>query len=653
MSSFQFLSAGAFWWLLILPVIIILYFLKLKREQQKFSSTMLWRKTIEDMRVNSPFQRLKNNLLLFLQCLLLVLLIFALSRPFLSQEWTPGKHIVLLIDNSASMQAKDGPEGKTRLAIAQNMAEAIIADLNEDDQAMIVSLADPVVVLSPFTRSKNNLRQAIGQIPPSHSKIQLSEGIIIADNLTKNRPNSKIVVFTDGAISGLDRLLQNYYTSHAAASPVVPDFVIIGSQSDNVAILAFEIDQHAQGFARIQNLGEHEISGLLQLRLNDELLSQANRLLELKPGDVQNIVWQNLPIQEGKAELHFIVTKGEDYLEQDNHAYCYVAPIAPPKIAVISSNVYLRKMMQALSLEHEILNLEDFFKLAPQRHYDLAIIEGISPTIPLPPGNYLFFHAVPSAVPNLEWQQYIQSKEGENLKIIDQNDVHPIMRFVDMRRISLTKAMNVKWPTSTTILLEIENHAIITTFQDESHRYVVVAFDLWQSNWPLQISYPIFVQNTIRWFQDQNASSWNQLVSKPLYMRFRPPYPIVNIISPSEKNSQIALSSHGLGSFANTLETGFYKMEAKAGDQLQTSWFAVNLFSAEESTIMPAKNIQLGKRDVAQTKPLLFNREIWKYLILIALMMLMIEWQWYHRRSFSWGFLWPKKTIQTETVWRR
>src|SRR4051812_31667894 len=90
---------------LAIPALLVLYFLKLRRREIPISSTLLWRKAIQDLQVNSPFQKLRRNLLLLLQILLLLLLALALSRPVANYTKAAGSMNVILIDRSASMSA--------------------------------------------------------------------------------------------------------------------------------------------------------------------------------------------------------------------------------------------------------------------------------------------------------------------------------------------------------------------------------------------------------------------------------------------------------------------------------------------------------------------------------------------------------------------
>src|SRR5256714_12278961 len=107
------------------PTLLVLYFLKLRRRELPVSSTILWRKAIQDLQVNAPFQRLRRNLLLFLQLLLLLLLALALSRPVSNYTPGAGKTSVILIDRSASMAARD-VNGKSRLDEAKRRAKDLV-----------------------------------------------------------------------------------------------------------------------------------------------------------------------------------------------------------------------------------------------------------------------------------------------------------------------------------------------------------------------------------------------------------------------------------------------------------------------------------------------------------------------------------------------
>src|SRR5437588_8217622 len=146
-----------------IPALLILYFLKLRRREMAVSSTLLWRKAIQDLQVNAPFQRLRRNLLLLLQLLLLALLCLALSRPV--ANFTPGaaKLTVILLDRSASMSAIEDFDGNkhSRLDEAKRQAKTLVDSMTRKDSAMVIAFDDSAEVIQPLTTDASALRTAI------------------------------------------------------------------------------------------------------------------------------------------------------------------------------------------------------------------------------------------------------------------------------------------------------------------------------------------------------------------------------------------------------------------------------------------------------------------------------------------------------------
>src|SRR5207249_8011906 len=124
-----------------LPIsIIALYFLKLKRQPLEVPSTYLWSKAIEDLHVNSLWQRLRQSLLLFLQLLLIAIIVLTLLRPGWSGTKLEGKRFVLLIDTSASMGATD--ISPSRLDQAKRQAIDFIQEMEAGAVAMVISFSN-------------------------------------------------------------------------------------------------------------------------------------------------------------------------------------------------------------------------------------------------------------------------------------------------------------------------------------------------------------------------------------------------------------------------------------------------------------------------------------------------------------------------------
>ena len=146
----------------VVPLLLLLYFLKLKRRERIVSSTLLWKRAVQDLQVNAPFQRLRRNILLLLQLLMLLALILALAGPILSLTSGRARRYVLLIDRSASMSATDVQP--SRLDEAKRQAGVFVESLRGEsffslhgarDETMVIAFDSHAKVMCNFTSDKH------------------------------------------------------------------------------------------------------------------------------------------------------------------------------------------------------------------------------------------------------------------------------------------------------------------------------------------------------------------------------------------------------------------------------------------------------------------------------------------------------------------
>ncbi|MFI4882183.1 MAG: VWA domain-containing protein, partial [Phycisphaerales bacterium JB064] len=169
------------------PSLVLLYFLKLRRQDVEISSTLLWKKAVQDLQANAPFQKLRKNILLLLQLLALAAILIALGQPQMEGERVASGRHAIVIDRGASMQTLDGvdedgnpvsrlDEAKRRaLAFVETMREPGVFGVSEADRAMVVAFDSTAEMLQPFTTDKRLLREAIEAIEPSDAPSRLDE----------------------------------------------------------------------------------------------------------------------------------------------------------------------------------------------------------------------------------------------------------------------------------------------------------------------------------------------------------------------------------------------------------------------------------------------------------------------------------------------
>jgi hypothetical protein len=174
------------WWagllLLLVPLLIVLlYFLKLKRKPLHVPSTFLWKKSIEDLHVNSLFQWLRENVLLLLQVLTVLVLIYALMGFQVHGNTVEGRHYILMIDNSASMSVTD--VAPNRLEQAKREALQEIDAHTDNDTGMVIVFNSSAETLQSYTRDRGLLRRAVEGIGPTQRPTNIEDALSLADSL--------------------------------------------------------------------------------------------------------------------------------------------------------------------------------------------------------------------------------------------------------------------------------------------------------------------------------------------------------------------------------------------------------------------------------------------------------------------------------------
>jgi hypothetical protein len=168
--------------ILLVPLaIVILYLLKLKRKPLAVPSTFLWRKSIEDLHVNSLLQWLRQNVLLLLQILALLALIYGLMAFRFHGRTGEGKHYIIMIDNSASMSATDVEPSRLHWAKKEALQE--IDGYSDTDFGMVIVFNSSAEILQSYTNQRGLLRRAVEGIQQTQRTTRIDEALSLADSL--------------------------------------------------------------------------------------------------------------------------------------------------------------------------------------------------------------------------------------------------------------------------------------------------------------------------------------------------------------------------------------------------------------------------------------------------------------------------------------
>ncbi|HUY34310.1 MAG TPA: BatA and WFA domain-containing protein [Pirellulales bacterium] len=646
----------AWQWLLLglVPILIVLlYFLKLKRQPLEVPSTYLWHKSIEDLRVNSVWQRLRRSLLLYLQLLFIGLVAWTLLRPTIQGKRLIGNRFIFLVDNSASMGATDVEP--TRLDEAKKRVGELIDEMRTGDVAMLVSFSDGAKVEQSFSEEPRELHRRLEAIQQTDRSTSLAEALRVASGLanpgrSSNREDAgdvqvaeaepaRLYIFSDGKFPKV----KDFSFGH-----LEPVYVIIGEQdAANVAIAAFTTARgednldHLQAFARLDNHGGEKVSVNAELSLDGELIDA--KRIEIEPGDSTGVEYNPESVETGVLKLSI---DANDALAIDNAAWTTINARRRGKVLLVKQDddEYLeralgtdrvRELADVTIRTADFLSKPDYRKQADGGGYDVVIYDRCRPE-QMPQANTLFIGQLPLGG---DWKA---DAKVDVPQIIDVDHAHPLMHIVAMGDVLIVEGTPLFPPSGGTTLIDTQAGAMFAIAPREGYEDAVLGFTIVDpagkvgvgTNWPTKASFPVFVLNVIEYLGGARSSldSGSVRPGQPVAWRSDTPAERIQVKPPQGAPFDVARGPLNTFNVTSTADVGVY--EVRAGEQGLGS-FAVNLFDSNESDVRPALELGVGDyKVVGSTHREPARRDLWKIVLLAALAVLLVEWYIYNRRVY-------------------
>jgi hypothetical protein len=662
---------------LTVPPLIAMYFLKLKRAVRVVPSTLLWKKAIEDLRVNAPFQRLRKSLLLLLQLLVLALTALALGKPMFQAADKHEGTLILLIDQSASMSVME-KGGATRLDQAREQAQNVVDAMSEDARAMVIAFSDRAAVVGSFDTDKQAIKRKIDSIEQSQSTTSLTEAITLAEAYSQNliiggeapgsdvgapvsaAPAASVFLFSDGRIEDAQ------HTPFRHIDPANMRITSIGERSDNVGILHmaarrnYERPSFLEVTAGVRNFGSAAVTvdatlyvdgrtvdvQTLQLPAADKPANEApspDGPQEEKASEAGTQIAVFDQIEFGGGGVVEVVLGVDDALPADDRAWSVIDPPRRLRVLLVSPDyLFLQDVLETLEVELVKMSGAQYEnagenEIAAEKRslFDVVIFDRHS-TARLPQGNYFFW----AAAPQIEGVSLGEPIRNEIL--FDWDETHPILRYIAVDAVDVAEWFALKLPPEAKSIIDGETTPVMAHLVRNASQYFISAFSLvvrdetgamrFNTDWPTKLDFVIFMQNAVQFLASNQSLTGKRSVvpGEPLTLMTPAGLETVAITRPDGAVDEVGVGGQQAIHYGRTRQVGVYRVAPSLPGQ---DAFAVNLFNAVESNIAPVGTIMVGAEGVRpQVASVEVNKPAWKYLLLALLGLLLLEWVVYNRR---------------------
>jgi hypothetical protein len=562
-------------------IIIAFYLLKLRHRRIFISSSILWRRVLDEQQSHSLWEKLRRIMSIIVATAIALLIAMSLARPEIESLTGKNERIVIVLDTSPTMNTQTS-DGQTRWQHAIERAKSLLDTGGPTTEFRVLDTAG--ITASAFTTDRNEARKLIDTMSPKSADPQFPK--------------------VDGSLS------QVYFVSDGVAIHSTPSFVrriSVFELANNVGITAFEIRSIPstplgyEAYLEVQNFGQPTEAGITLSGAGGQRINKTVRLgTEETYKDVFDLS------QFAGGGIRATVQSKDDALPLDDVAFAYL-PIKRKTrtLLVTKGNRYLET---ALKLDTYVdLSVIDPANFRESPNIDAYIFDRFAPSV-APSRPALIF-----GTPNAPW---LKPAAGEVQKpeITTWSEDHPIMQYVSVHDVAIERAARIDGENLTVVAASKQTPLIVVS---EKPKWVMLTFDLQSSDFAFHVGFPVFIENVLAWF------------NRDLLALKRSPglvdVPLANAQIYTIDGKTVA-SGQQLGKtvfIAN--EPGLY-----AGTQGDARvHIAVNLTNPTFSDV----NRSVFKTDrAAAAQRYWLRRELWFYMLLAAVILISVEWFTYHRR---------------------
>lgn len=582
--------------LITIPLLVLLYILKRKYREEVISSTLLWNEVYKNTRANTPWEKLRKNIMLLLQIIILLLLILSLMRPFLNFGGKTYKNIILVIDNTASMSAEYG-DG-SRLEEAKRLAKEVLSSTKDDTNTYIISFDGNSNLLQNGDFNKEISNEVISSISQSYNTGEISESLSFVKAIGEGiEEEYEVIAITDKDFSLGD--VNGKVVSLANSG--------VNASIDNISHKFLE--DKVRVIATITNRGSGEYSGDFSLYDGEELISVET--LDLKEGENKTLTFDLPSI---KSEFLRGELSRKDMILEDNTYNHVIGKKKVNKVLIVTEqNLFLEKAFASIQ-NTEVYKTNSASNLTSEDNYDLYVFDNVTPDIMPSKGSILFIN--PSSN---EFFNVINGGEGGEAKAV----IGEVSKYLEETTFTAAKYNSIEITYYGRGFLNIDEDFIGFKGEVDGRKIAALSFDLHNSDFPLKKEFPILMyelgENLISsgMIYKNNFKAGEKIIAKGLSLD-------ENISLTYPNGDTLEISSGDEIREDNNL--GIYKLEDKEEKEL----FSVNFPSEKEgntnvNNISESENIANVKSDLKR------GLNISPLLIILAMAVVAFEWIMYKK----------------------